>query len=445
MAKSALNFALGLALLGAAACSTGKPTATPLRPYMGRAATLDFASNMNVISVMSLPKGFAPIADRPPMWVQNGEEIAVAGIQDGHSVVYGLSGAGWKTGRVLAAESGPAAAVPGSLVDAASSPDGFALATAVVSPDGNQLDIVVRDLIANGAGHSVAVFDGSFDSISIAWLNSATIAVALRRHPDSTPNANGAGPDGLQLVVLSGAGSAAPITLTCPMSRLSWSPHGIYAVGEGDAGAPPILIDRRTSACKPFHTNRPIRVLDWDLADEGTFLYAGTDVANRVVSVYKYNIATGTENLMGLSSAAAAFTSGGQVLILGNQKLNFRVATERPTQPLTAQIALARSDQSEIDIKSLAFQTTPAMLDQSSIAYSKQADEAAIQTFSPSVPIPWRKIINYSMTSGTAYMVGTGPASGTVTMAWSPKGRWLAVLDGDAASGTAMAILAPPR
>jgi len=30
-------------------------------------------------------------------------------------------------------------------------------------------------------------------------------------------------------------------------------------------------------------------------------------------------------------------------------------------------------------------------------------------------------------------------------MSWSPKGRWLAFLDGDSATGTTLTVLAPPR
>ena len=44
--------------------------------------------------------------------------------------------------------------------------------------------MIMRDLIASGAGNVISSFNGRYDSISISWLNDATIALALRRHPE---------------------------------------------------------------------------------------------------------------------------------------------------------------------------------------------------------------------------------------------------------------------
>jgi hypothetical protein len=79
------------------------------------------------------------------------------------------------------------------------------------------------------------------------------------------------------------------------------------------------------------------------------------------------------------------------------------------------------------------------------MAYSKGADEAAMQIFAPSLPVSWRKIVTYSLHYDNAFLVAEGPARGTVTMSWSLRGRWLALLDGDATSGTVMTVLEPPR
>ena len=121
---------------------------------------------------------------RPPIWLQNGEEIGVVGTQAGHTIMYGLGGAAWRTGRILAAETGPAAAEQGTIADLAASPNGLTLATAMVAPGGNRVDVIIRDLIATGAGNVIASFNGQYDSISMNWLNNATIALALRRHPE---------------------------------------------------------------------------------------------------------------------------------------------------------------------------------------------------------------------------------------------------------------------
>ncbi|MGH7815095.1 MAG: hypothetical protein ACREQI_13975 [Candidatus Binataceae bacterium] len=460
MARSFLKTLLCAAMLSAAACSTGQPPAPYVPPFLGHAATLNFTTGIDAAAVVAMPPGFVPIADRPPMWLKQGAEIGVIGVRNGHRVIYGLSGSGWRTGRVLAAETGPEAATAGTIVDAAASPDGLTLATAVVTPDGDRLEIVLRDLIAIGIGHPVAEFGGRFDSVSLSWLNPATIALALRRHsapaaPEQFARRNrGAiappapatpAPNGLQIMVVAGAVSAMPLKLGCPMSALSWSRHRRYAVAQGDSGAPPMLIDRKNRTCAPFHVRQPIRVLDWDRANEGSFLYLAPDPAGPTIGLYEYNIASGAEHAMGISTAAAAFTNGGSILAIGDQNLSFKLALRQPNRPLLVQAAVIRPDHSEVDLKSLGFYSTPAMLAHSSMAYSRATDRATIQTFAPSLPVPWRKIVEYSVAAGAAYLLAEGPADGTVTMSWSPKGRWLAILDGGGATGTDLAVLAPPR
>ena len=128
------------------------------------------------------------------MWLQNGAEIGVVGTEGGHTIVYGLGNSGWRTGRILAAETGPRAAEQGTIMDVAAGPDGLTLATAMVTPDGKRLDLITRDLISTGVGEVIASFDGQYDSASISWLNRATIALALRRHPEP-PSEDGAKPE----------------------------------------------------------------------------------------------------------------------------------------------------------------------------------------------------------------------------------------------------------
>jgi hypothetical protein len=296
----------------------------------------------------------------------------------------------------------------------------------------------------------------------MSWLNNATIALALRRHPEPLESGvNGGAPnsnpdqsdvepppsrvDGLQLIVVTGAGSVAPLKFSCPMSALSWSAHGVYAVGQGDAGAPPVILDRRNSTCTKFHVPVPIHVLDWDQDDEGSFLYVGPDASRRTIGVFKYNIATGTEDLLGISTGAASFIGSSNTITLGNQKLTFRMAIEHPEAPLLAQLAISRPEQGELDVKSLGFDTMPEMLAQSTMEYSRSANEAAMQIYAPSLPVPWRKIVTYSLKYDSAFLLAEGPARGTVTMSWSLRGRWLALLDGDATAGMVMTVLAPPR
>jgi hypothetical protein len=462
MPRSVLILILALTIVSVASCSNTTPKPGP-PPFLARSTTLAVTNGIKVLTNVAMPNGFAPIPSRAPIWMQGGEEIGVVGTQDGHTIMYGLGGAGWRTGRILAAESGPAAAEEGTIADVAVSPNGLTLATAMVTPDGNRVDLIIRDLIASGSGSAIANFNGRFDSISISWINDATIALALRQHPtppdesvvsNEPPKFDPDQPDvqpppslsnGLQLVVITGAGSVLPMKLSCPMSRLSWSAHGVYAIGQGDAGAPPVIIDRRASTCTRFHVPQPIRVLDWDTADEGSFLYVGPDPTRHTIGVFKYNIATGAEHLMGVSTGAASFAAGSDTLTLGNRELTFTRAIDRPEDPVVAQVAVAQADLTEVDVKSLGFDTWPDMLAQSTMAYSKGADEAAMQIYAPSKPVPWRKIVTYSVHYDSAFLLAEGPAQGIVTMSWSLRGRWLAFLDGDATIGTVMTVLEPPR
>ncbi|MGA7870811.1 MAG: hypothetical protein WCA22_07915 [Candidatus Binatus sp.] len=449
--------------MSVASCSTAKAPKPGPPPFVGHSTTLEVTNGIKVLTNVAMPQGFAPIAARSPIWLQNSAEIGVVGTQTGHTIMYGLSGAGWRTGRILAAETGPDAAEEGTIADVAASPNGLTLATAMVAPGGNRVDVIIRDLIASGAGNVLASFNGRFDSISMSWLNDATIALALRRHPEP-PEESGAGvespppdstessaepppnpADGLQMIVVTGAGSVLPLKFSCPMSALSWSAHGVYAVGQGDAAAPPVILDRRNSTCTRFHVREPIHVLDWDKDDEGSFLYVGPDPTHRTIGVFKYDIATGAERLMGVSTGAASFAAGGDTVTLGNQGLTFARAIEHPEAPVLAQIAVAQSEQGQVDVKSLGFQSVPEMLARSTMEYSKDADEAAMQIYAPSLPVPWRKIVTYSLHYDSAFLLAEGPARGTVTMSWSLRGRWLAFLDGDATAGTVMTVIEPPR
>ncbi|MFZ2059893.1 MAG: hypothetical protein WAU82_02680 [Candidatus Binatus sp.] len=463
MPRSVLILILALSAVAFASCSTAPAPKPEPPPFVARSTTLAVTTGIKVLTNVAMPSGFAPIPSRPPMWMENGEEIGVVGTQGGHTIMYGLGGAAWRTGRILAAETGPAAAETGTIADLVVSPNGLTLATAMVAPGADRVDVIIRDLIATGPGNVIANFNGRYDSISMSWLNDATIALALRQHPEppeetgaseeapkSDPDQADVEPpptraDGLQVIVITGAGSVLPLKLSCPMSALSWSAHGVYAVGQGDAGAPPVIVDRRAATCTRFHLRQPIHVLDWDKNDEGSFLYVAPDPTGHTVGVFKYNIPTGAEHLMGVSTGGAAFANSSNTLTLGNRELTFKVAIERPREPVTAQVAVAQPDLTQIDVKSLGFDTWPEMLAQSTMAFSTGADEAAMEIYAPSKPIPWRKIVTYSIHYDSAFLLAEGPAQGIVNMSWSLRGRWLAFLDGDATIGTVMTVLEPPR
>lgn len=453
MNRSFLYLLASLGLFGLVACATKKPPPPPAPPpFAGQTATMSITNGIEIISEITLPAGFAPAPNRPPIWLQNGQEIAVVGKVGSDTAVLGYSGTKWKTARILATDNGPAAAEQGRIVDVGASPNGLELATAVFVPDAHRLDIILRDLIAVGPGNAIASFDGDFDSATLAWINDATIAVALRARPAPPPSpAEGqeaeAPPkpsDGLQLVVITGAGSVVPLDLKCALSPLSWSTHGVYAIGQGDRTEPPILIDRRKQTCERFGTVGPIHVLDWDRDEEGNLIYVAPDPSGRTNGLYRHSIEENNDKLIGVSTGAGALSNGGEAIVLGNQNLTFKLVTDRPDDPLQAQVALSDPDNVQISVKQLGFQTVAPMLAASSMAYSHGDDAVAIQTFAPAAPQPFRKIITYSLQTDSAFMIAEGAWRATASMSWSTHGHWLAIVDGDQDKST-LTIILPPR
>src|SRR5258708_34035893 len=129
MPRSVLILILAFSVAGVASCSTSTETPKPgPPPFVARSTTLAVTNGIKVLTNVAMPNGFAPIPTRPPIWMQNGEEIGVAGTQAGHTIMYGLGGPAWRTGRILAAETGPAAADEGTIAHVGELPNGLMLA-----------------------------------------------------------------------------------------------------------------------------------------------------------------------------------------------------------------------------------------------------------------------------------------------------------------------------
>jgi hypothetical protein len=418
-------------------------------------ATMNVTAGIEVVARLALPDGFAPSPDYPPMWLQAGKEVAVAGTLKDHTVVMGYGGDGYQTARVIA-EDGGIGAPDGSIVDLAPSPDGMMLALAVVSAKDKRLDVVTRDLISASAATPVSSFDGEFETASIAWLSNFTIPLALRARELTLKTPAGASDtisrlpaapplsasSGLYTIGISGAVTTGYTNLNCKMSKLDWSPNGNFAVGAGDLKAPPIVIDREKESCERINAKAPIRVLDWS-HDSKAFLYQET---NPIIGtgIYRYDIASHAVRLVAISSAAAVFVGNDQVLALGSGALTFRKAQYAPDEPLPTEVALSNPDGSETDVQKIGFEVTPTMLVASRMTYTHETDSAAIATFTPLPTGPTRHIVVYSVASKRAFLIAFGPVRGVAAMSWSPQGHYLAIADGDASS-SALTIMAPPR
>ncbi len=442
--------------LSLGSCSTqNAPPGKPALPIEAvRTATMNITPGIEVLTRVALPDGFVPAPDYPPMWLQAGKEVAITGTRNGHTAVIGYGGTGYRTERVIA-EDGGIGAPDGSLVDLAASPNGMELALAVMNPAEKNLEVVTRDVISEGAANPVSSFDGKFGSVSIGWLGEFTIPLALRAQidneasykpaggaPDTTPAPVADASSGLYVINTSGVVTTGYLKLNCTMSRLSWSPQGVVAVGSGDADAPPIIIDRAKESCQRINAQAPIRVLDW-AHDSKSFLYEENDPTVGT-GTYRYDLATGAVRLVAISSGAAAFVGNDQVLALGSGGLTFRGAQFAPNGPIRAEVALSNPTGSDTEVESLGFNSTSAMLAASTMTYTRATDTAAIATFSPTTSGPLRKIVIYSVAARHAFLVAFGPVRGVVAMSWSPRGRYLAIADGDG-SAAALTIMSPPR
>ena len=154
-------------------------------PFVAHSATLDVTAGIKVSD--QRPDAARVRADSLATadLDAGSEEIGVVGTQAGHTIMYGLGGAAWRTGRILAAETGPAAAEEGTIADHRGEPQ------RLDAGDGDgrdarriDVDLIIRDLISTGPGNVIESFNGRYDSISMSWLNDATIALALRQHPE---------------------------------------------------------------------------------------------------------------------------------------------------------------------------------------------------------------------------------------------------------------------
>jgi hypothetical protein len=436
-------------------CSTqsGQPQ-KPLPTATVRTATMNITSGIEVLARLALPDGFVPSVQYPPMWLQTGAEVAVAGTRNGRSTIMGYSGPGYRTERVIA-EDGGIGAPGGRLVDIAPSPNGMVLALVVVKPKENQLEVVTRDVISGGAANPISSFDGEFDSASVAWSDDFTILLALRAHPnepqsppdtdassDSTPATAPTAAEGLYIITDSGVIATGYLKLNCKMSRLSWSPAGNAAAGAGDPSAPPVVIDRGKESCQRINAGASIRVVDW-AHDSQSFLFQNT-TQPLGTGIYRYDLRTNTARMVAIASGAAANVTDDQLLALGNRGLTFRDAQAPSDRSVRAQVALSTPSGNDIELESLGFNTTPAMLAASTMTYTRATDAAAIQAFSPSTEGPVREIVTYSVAPKRAFVIAFGPARGLATMSWSPRGHYLALVDGDEA-GAALTIISPPR
>lgn len=434
---AAVAFALALA-----ACAAQKPPAPPPHPPFGaHTATLNIIYGIDVLGVVPMPPGFVPSSSYAPLWLQHGTEVAVVGTAGGETTVLGFSGPGLSNRRVIAAESN----LGGRILDVTAKPDGGELAIALARPAQNRLEVLARAM--SGGDRSLATVDGNFDSAELTWLDSDNLALVLlppmAQEQFIGPGSIVVSSGGLYLIKADEHVIQRLDGVRCDLSPLSFSPDGSLAIGQGDAFAAPVIVDLRRQSCRPLGLRVPLKVLAW-ARDSAGFLYVARSGDGPATSVFRYDVASAQSVRVAISSAAAAYASDGAIVTLGSRDLSERRIAADSRRTVNAEIALMKPGESEITVNSLGFETLPATLAASTMVYSTASDDGVIDTAISGAAGPIRELIEYSYATRAAFVLASGRAQGPVPMSWSPDGKMLAFVDGDAHSIT-LTVIAPPR
>lgn len=438
-------------LLLLAGCWIFKPAPPPPPPprplHLGGTATLDITNGIRLTASSELPRGFIPDPDVPPMWLAQDMGIAVAGSVGRKMVVLGLGGPKMSDLTTIASDFGSGAPT-GRIVGIAASPDGMELATAVADPTANRLNLMLIDSISGGSGHLVTSFDGEYRVTSINWIDRDTIALVIHADPPDAPIASNIGTvnseSGLYLVGITGLGSITHLDkIHCRMTTLRLSPNHRFAVSAGNGATAPVIIDLQDQSCQELRVAAPIKVLGW-APDSSAFIYAANEPRSSIAGVFRFSLTTASTTLIAVSSSAAAYASDGVIIAMGNGGLSWKRIARNPDTPAKAEIALLNPRTAVVTINSLGFQTPPALFAQSSMVFTTASDSAAIDTFVPQPGGLLRELIDYSYPARSAFVLASGAARGPLSMSWSPDGRALAIVDGDA-SLAMLTVMVPPR
>jgi hypothetical protein len=306
-------------------------------------------------------------------------------------------------------------------------------------------------LISSGEGHPAATIDGDFEYAQIQWLDAATVALTLRASADAIAKAgeSSAGPagvGGISIIKVTGATAVQHLDgITCPLSTMSFSPNRYFAVGSGvGAAVAPVIIASHEQRCRALKLPAPIRVLGW-APDSSSMLFAAASGPDGTDGVFDFDLAKGgVSSVVAISSGAAAYASDGTVVAFGNKELSWRRLAQQPNRMVKAQIALIAPRQHNIDLNSLGFETLPALMARAKMTFSTASNDGGIDAYIPGAAGPLRQLIEYSYSAHAAFVLGSGAAQGPIAMSWSPDGRILAIIDGNATLNT-LAVIAPAK
>jgi hypothetical protein len=424
----------------AAVCGCASRTTKPAPPVVLTRGSLQIVSGVTLAAAVTLPAEFEPDPRFPPIWLEHGGEIGIAGRAYGKSVLLGLGGPQYTNQRVIAADFN-AGAPSGRLLDFAASVDGLQIATAVADASQNLVEIML--IKANGTkdARTLAMIAGTAKSAHLSWLDDTTIAFIFKSGPRTEADAGsdpGAGSSlsvnpedtsGLYLinVMSSQAGARRLDAIRCAFSALRFSPNRKFAVDEGGDGAAPALIKLEDQSCHPIGGPKSLEVLGW-APDSSAFIYAarGKDL---VPGTFRYDLASGRSAVLAIASAAAAYASDGTTISLGNSELSWERASAFPDKPLNLEIALANAGTQEITVNATGLAATPRMMAQSHLVFSKASDDGLIDIGISDGSVTRRGLIEYSYPARAAFPIASVAEGAPIAISWAPDGKSFVVLD----------------
>jgi len=424
-------------------------------------ATTPLGAKVPVIATIPMPPGFIS-EGWPALWFQGGE-LAVIGRQSGRIIVLGFSGIDFQQRRVLAPGDGPDER-DRVILDLAENPKQTTLATAIGDPEDGHIDVTVRNVSEDQPARQLARIEGRFSAAGLSWIDFATLALGLVPQPPSpeatptsgsqaspTPTpARAAVAAGLYAVSLHRGWPVTKINLHCArpvdFTHTVWSPDGRYAIVDS-AAPPPILIDRISLECKDLNipAGQRFRLMGWN-QNSDRFLYAAAPAGNYLNGLsgfFEYDLGSGQSRMIAAPAAAAIYIQGGTIAALGNRNLNPGLIAKSPDMLLAAEIALIDPHPSRIVIAPLGFNTRAVTLLNGSLAYSRIAEELAIQLFLPGAGGDIPVIVSFFPQTLKARPVAVAKAGSILSVSWSPLGDLLAVLDASAAPPV-LTVLSPP-
>ncbi|MGD0073068.1 MAG: hypothetical protein ABSD31_01855 [Candidatus Binataceae bacterium] len=434
------------ALLASRFATISAAQANPPAPSAQAGAA--FTAKVPVIATIRMPAGYTS-EGWPPLWFEGGE-LAVIGRQSGRIIVLGYNGADFQQQRILAPDPDYHNSV---ILDLAENGTQTMLAAAIGNLEDGHIDVTLRDVSEDQPTRQLAHMEGRFSAAGLSWIDSTTLALELvsqpsspQATPTSTPEASPtptpappAAAGGIYALSLNPGSTPRKINLHCAQpinfTRTVWSPNGRYAIADSDP-LRPILIDRVSLQCETFKipAGQRFHLIGWN-QDSNRFLYAiaPDNYVNGLPGFFEYDLDAGQSRVIAAPAAAATYLRGGRIAALGNRNLNARLIAKTPDAILPAEIALIDPSQSQIVIAPLGFNLPAAALLKGAIAYSRIADELAIQLFFPNPNGDIPVLVSFFPATQKALAIAAAKAGSTLSVSWSPRGNLLAVLDASAA------------